>query len=229
MRGVEDIEKGIAGYVKYWRDLCNVDVIGEYRRRYEHLVQCWHDVKEALHEPITPNDLREGFWPTTCVEENVADQIAKDGEEREEFGEDDPYVGPLNGRPQPSFRIGRDVQEGYFVAIRPADGETQLVWIARALSNPDCNPEKPNCILIQYFHLTSRSMDVQQFYTGWDSERGLCWKIKENEPPMWEETNALMTAWWPRMKNGTQECVIKILGAQIEVIKQSLASYKRNV
>ena len=30
MRGVEDIEKGIAGYVKYWRDLCNVDVTGEY-------------------------------------------------------------------------------------------------------------------------------------------------------------------------------------------------------
>ena len=31
------------------------------------------------------------------------------------------------------------------------------------------------------------------------------------------------------MKKGTQECVIKILGAQIEVIKQSLASYKKNV
>ena len=30
MTGVEDIEKGIAGYVKYWRDLCNVDVTGEY-------------------------------------------------------------------------------------------------------------------------------------------------------------------------------------------------------
>ena len=110
MRGVEDIEKGIAGYVKYWRDLCNVDVTGEYRRRYEHLVQYWRDVKEALHELITPsNDLKEGFWLTTCVEANVADQIAEDGEEREEFGEDDPYVGSLNGRPQPSFRVGRDV------------------------------------------------------------------------------------------------------------------------
>ena len=70
---------------------------------------------------------------------------------------------------------------------------------------------------------------VQEFYTDWDSERGLCWKIEENEPPMWEETNALMIAWWPRMKKGTRECVIKIPGAQIEIIKQSLASYKRNV
>ena len=230
MRGVEDIEKGIAGYVKYWRDFCNFDVTRKYRRRYEHLVQYWHDVKEALHEPITPsNDLKEGFWPTTRVEANVGDQIVEDGEEREEFREDDPYVGPLNGRPQPSFRVGWDVQEGYFVAIRLADCETQQVWIARALSNPDCNPEKPNCILIQYFRPTSRSVDVQQFYTGWDSERGLRWKIEENEPLVWEETNALMTAWWPRMKKGTQECVIKIPGAQIEVIKQSLASYKRNV
>ena len=91
MRGVEDIEKGIVGDVKYWRDLCTVDVIGEYQRRYEHLMQYWRDVKEALHEPITPsNDLREGFWPTTHVEANIADEIAKNGKEREEFGEDDP-------------------------------------------------------------------------------------------------------------------------------------------
>ena len=51
MRGVEDIEKGISGFVKYWEDLCNVDVTGEYQIiKYEHLVQYWHDVKEALYE-----------------------------------------------------------------------------------------------------------------------------------------------------------------------------------
>ena len=71
-----------------------------------------------LHEPIIPsNDLKEGFWPTMCVETNVVDQMAKDGEEPKEFGEDDPYFGPLNGRPQPSYRVGQDVQEGYFIAI----------------------------------------------------------------------------------------------------------------
>ena len=213
MRGVEDIEKEIAGYVKYWRDLCNVDVTREYRRRYEHLVQYWRDVKEALHELITPsNVLREGFWPTTHVETNVAHQIAEDGKERDEFGEDDLYVGPLNGQPQPSFRVGQDVQEDYFVAIRLADGETQPVWIVRALSNLDCNLEKPNCILIQYFRLTSKSVDVQEFYTDWDSDRHLCWKIEENEPPVWKEINALMTAWWLQIKKGTQECMIKIPG-----------------
>ena len=65
------------------------------------------------------------------------------------------------------------------------------MWIARALSDPDCNPEEPNRILIQYFHPT---LDVQELYTGWDSERGLRWKIKEKEPHVCEETNALMTA-----------------------------------
>ena len=78
----------------------------------------WRDMKEALYESITPcNVLREGFWPSTRVEANVGDQIVEDGEDREEFGEDDPYVVPLKGRPQPSFRVGRDVQEGFFVAI----------------------------------------------------------------------------------------------------------------
>uniref|UniRef100_A9U6H3 Predicted protein n=1 Tax=Physcomitrium patens TaxID=3218 RepID=A9U6H3_PHYPA len=167
MRGVEDIEKGILGFVKYWEDLCNVDVTGEYRRRYEHLVVYWRNVKDALHEPIIPcNVLREGFWPITRVRENLADQLSDDGEDHEEFGEDDPYVGPLRGRPQPSFRVGRDVREGYFLAIRPTEAEIQPVWIARALSNPDCNPEKAKCILIQYFHPTLRSVDVQQFYIG---------------------------------------------------------------
>ena len=103
------------------------------------------------------------------------------------------------------------------------------MWIARALSDPDCNSEEPNRILIQYFHPTSRRVDVQELYTGWDSDRGLRWKIEEKEPPVWEETNALMTAWSTRIKKDTCECVIKIPAAQIEVIKQSLASYIGNV
>src|SRR5690242_19042066 len=135
MRDVEDIEKRISKFVKYWKDLYNVDVIGEYRRRYERLVVYWCNMKEALYESITPyNIFREGFWPTTHVRENLIDQILDAGEDHEEFGEDDLYVGPLRGHLQPSFRVGRDIQEGYFVAIWLPNGEMQLVWIARALS-----------------------------------------------------------------------------------------------
>ena len=30
MKGLEDIVKGVSGFVKYWDNLCNVDVTGEY-------------------------------------------------------------------------------------------------------------------------------------------------------------------------------------------------------
>ena len=165
----------------------------------------WRDVKNALQKPHIAFDvLKNGFWPTTRIQATPADQLAEDGEDREEFGEDDAYVGPLRGRPQPSFRVGRDIFEGYFVAVRPADGDTRPVWIARALFDPNCNPEKPNCILLQYFRPTSRTEDVQNFYTGWDSERGLRWKVDTVDPPIWEETNALMTAWKSQIRKDTR-------------------------
>jgi len=151
--------------------------------------------------------------------------LGDDGEDREEFKEDEAYVGPLRGRPQPSFRIGHNLFEGYFVVVRPADGNSQPVWIARALSNPNCNSKKPNCVLIQYFCPTSRSQDVQDFYTGWDTKRGLRWKVNVADPPIWEATNAVMTAWKSQIKKGTRQCLLKIPAVQIEIIKQSLASY----
>lgn len=180
----------------------------------------------ALQEPLPASFvLKDGFWPKSRVQTTRADELAKDGEDREEFGEDDAYVGPLRARPQPSFRVGRDLFEGYFVAVRPADGDPRPVWIGRALSDPNCNPEKPNCVLIQYFRPTSRNRDVQDFYTGWDSERGLRWKMDLADPPVWQETNALMTAWKSQIRKDTRQCFIKIPAAQIEVINLSLASY----
>ena len=117
MKDVQHIVKGISGFIKYWEKLCNADVTGESRRRYEHLVHYWWDVKIALEEPLSnPTVLKDGFWPTTRVEANKEDQLDEDGEDLEEFGEDDAYVGPLRNRLQSSFRMARDVFEGYFVA-----------------------------------------------------------------------------------------------------------------
>jgi hypothetical protein len=121
--------------------------------------------------------------------------------------------------------VARDLHEGYFVAVRPADGDTRPVWIAKALSEPNCNPEKPNCVFIRYFRPTSKNKDVQEKYTGWDSERGLRWMVDEANEPLWEKTDALMTAWWSSVKKTTVECMIKIPVPQIEIINLSLASY----
>ena len=64
------------------------------------------------------------------------------------------------------------------MAIHPSDKDKQrLVWIARAISNPNSGPKHLGCVLIQYFRPTSRTRVVQEFYTGWDSAIGLCWKV----------------------------------------------------
>jgi hypothetical protein len=111
------------------------------------------------------------------------------------------------------------------VVVRPANGDTRPIWIAKALSNPNCNPKKLNCVLIQYLRPTSRSQDVQDFYIGWDNERGLRWKVDIADPPVWEETNALMTAWKSQIRKDTRQCLLKIQTTQIEIINHILASY----
>jgi hypothetical protein len=226
MRGVDDISKGISGFIKYWEALCDEDGSGEYRRRFEHLVFYWRAVNAALKEPIEPSDaLKDGFWPSTRIETTEEDELDDDGEVREEFAEDDDFVGQRRDRPLPSFRVGRDVHKDYFLALRPADGDTKPIWIARALSEPFSNPEHPNCVLIQYFRPTSRGRNVQEFYSGWDSAKGLRWKVDEAQDPIWEDTNSLVTAWKSKVKKDTVECVLKIPLAQIEVINGSLSSY----
>ena len=117
----------------------------------------------------------------------------EDGGTREEFADDEAFVGQLRNRPFQSFRVGRDLFKGYFAAIRPADGDTRPIWIARALSNPNCNPEKSNCVLIQYFRPTSTNQNVQEYYMGWGTSRGLRWMVDETQSPVWEQTNSLMT------------------------------------
>ena len=99
------------------------------------------------------------------------------------------------------------------------------MWIGRALSNPNSSPKNPNCVLIQYFRPTSRNQDVIDFYTRWDSKRGLRWKVDEIEPPVWQHTDAFMTTWKSRIKKDTQECMMKIPAIQIEVINQSLTLF----
>jgi hypothetical protein len=104
----------------------------------------------------------------------------EDGSVREEYNADDHFVGQRWDRLAPSFRVSRDLYEGYFVAVWPADGDSRPVWIARAKSNPNRNLKRPNCVLIQYFQPTSRSQVIQETYRGWDSEARLRWKIEDS-------------------------------------------------
>ena len=100
----------------------------------------------------------------------------EDGSIHEEYDEDDHFIGQRRDCLTPSFGVSRDLYEDYFIAVRPADGDSY----PQAKSNPNYNPEWPNYVLIQYFPPTSRSQLVQETYRGWDSEVGLHGKIKES-------------------------------------------------
>ena len=84
----------------------------------------------------TPISLQNGFWPSTCIAHAVEDEFTEEGAVREEYGEDDHFVGHRCDRPPPSFRIGCDLYAGYFFALRPCDGDDHPFWIARAMSDP---------------------------------------------------------------------------------------------
>ena len=112
------------------------------------------------------------------------------------------------------------------MAICPSDEDKQRpVWIARALSNCEgFNPKHPGCVLIQYFHPTSRVRAVQEFYIGSDSTTGLRWKVDSTMDAIWESTNSVLTTWKSTTRKETTHCVLRILPRQIEIIHQSLAN-----
>ena len=111
------------------------------------------------------------------------------------------------------------------MAVRPSDDDKQfLVWIARALSNPNSNSEHLGCVLIQYFQSTSRTKIVQEFYTSWDIATSLRWKVDSTTDKVWESTNLILIAWKFTTRKDTTQCVLKIPPMQFEIIHQSLAN-----
>jgi hypothetical protein len=141
MKNLEEISRGVSGFMKYWEKLSNEDSTWEYRRRYEHLWYYWRAVKDVLDLPIQPlPSLWDGFWPESRIASILEDEFIEDGNVRKEYNEDDYFVGQKRDHLAPSFRVLRDVYEGYFVAVRPVDGDSHPVWIAWEKSYPNCNP-----------------------------------------------------------------------------------------
>ncbi len=161
----------------------------------------------------------------TWVDCTIEDQFREEGNVRKEYNEDEAFVGPLRNHPAPSFWVVGNLFEGYFVAVRPSDGDGRPIWIARALSNPNSNRERPNTIFIHYFHSTISSNNVQEFYTGSDSPNGLRWKVDDNQGEVWESIDSIMTAWKSKIKKDTMQCTLKIPLEQIKIIHESLAVY----
>ena len=154
--------------------------------------------------------LKDGFWPTR-VAPSFEDEFTKTGNVREEYDEDEHFVGQARDRLGESFRVNRDLYEGYFVAVKPSkDDAEHPFWIARALLNSNSNLEYPGCVLIQYFQPVSCDRNVQKFYTSWDSGNSLRWKVDPTIEEVWESTNSIFTAWKLGTKKDTLHCVMSI-------------------
>lgn len=108
------------------------------------------------------------------------------------------------------------------MVIRPTDGDSRPIWIARALTDPDCNRNHPNCVEIQYYQPSSKSTVIQETYQGWDSTRGLKWKVDETQAPEWLHTNAIISSWKSNTRQESRRATVAIPGRQIEVIRESL-------
>ena len=51
MRSIEEIKKGMDGYIGYWRKMADSDESGEFRRKNDPVKEYWKGVREALDEP----------------------------------------------------------------------------------------------------------------------------------------------------------------------------------
>ena len=78
MRSIEEIKKGLDGYIEYWRKMANSDESGEFRRKNDPVKEYWKGVREALDEPMQERErLKEGFWPASRVEDVQMLKIAR--------------------------------------------------------------------------------------------------------------------------------------------------------
>ena len=52
MKGLDDIRKGLNGYVGHWNTMSNDDYTGEFRQKNGPLQEYWKGVKTALDAPL---------------------------------------------------------------------------------------------------------------------------------------------------------------------------------
>ena len=227
MRGHDEVCKGLGGFLNLWSAMATDDFSGEFRRKNEPVSQYWRGVKAALDLPLPIEEyLKDGFWPRSRFILETQ-EFQEDGTLREEFARDAPHVGRRGNRPIESFRVGRDVYAGYFLAIRPAnEGTSHPFWIARALTDPNSDSSHPNCIQMQYWTPASIHYVDAETYEGWDSTGGNIWREDRRFDPIWTHTDCIMGAWQSRIQEGTVNPRMRTPMLQIANIKASVELFE---
>lgn len=118
--------------------------------------------------------------------------------------------------------MGRDIYAGYFLVIRPTDNDPKPFWIARAVSDYNCDFDNPGCVKIQYFKPTQKSRAVQDTYCGWNSTPRLKWKIDVGHSPEWLDAGAVISSWKSNARVDNNDPIISIPVRQIDNISDTL-------
>ena len=226
MCALDEIKKGLNGFIAHWTGMADDDLSGEFRRQNNPSKDYWKGVRAALDATLEPREsLLDGFWPASRIVQDEADRMRRDGTLQEEDAEDAPFVGRKRDRPRASFRVNRDTFAGYFVAMRPADDDPRPLWLARAITNPSPDPGHLHMIQIQYWTRAARKHISMETYEGWDTKKGNVWREDRTMNPTWSSTKCIMTAWKPRARDATLDPKVAIPIPQIDIIKASVRAF----
>ena len=153
MKSADEIKKCLNGLIALWSGMADDDQSLEFRRKNGPIKEYWKGVRAALDASLQSRiRLLHGFWPNTeIIEEKDANRMQRDVIELEEEAEDTPFVGHRRDCLQASFRVNHDTFAGYFVVVRPANGDLKPFWLARAITNPNSDPGHMHMIKIQYW------------------------------------------------------------------------------
>jgi hypothetical protein len=105
----------------------------------------------------------------------------QDGGTRDELDEEEPYIGPLEGRPPRAYNITTDVREGFYLFVRPGANCNEPVWLGRATENPQFDPQVDHYrkVRVRWYTPCKRSKTMQQLYVGWDTKPSFKWKLDQ--------------------------------------------------
>jgi hypothetical protein len=105
MKNQDDIIKGLSSFIGLWESLVERDPSGSYARSHNDLILYWKGVRDALQMLLPPPvaSLMNGFWPVTHIQGQDNVPLSNDGTLREEFAEDEPFIGAVGEQPHPSF------------------------------------------------------------------------------------------------------------------------------
>jgi hypothetical protein len=213
MRGQEEIVKGLKGFIQHWKSVGDADVTGEYTRKHAYLVQYWNRVKDALQEPQTEamDVLRMGFWPRTRQSFEVQTLYDAEGLLRNEFAEDEHYIGPRSLKPKPSFRVARDCRAGHMLLVRAATDSSAPIWLGRACSDPvlTFGDAQNRMIKVQWYKPSRRRGKESTPYENWDTTDNFKWEVDPEYEEQMTTTTSILTAWKPRGGDGTSVTIPK--------------------